>query len=205
MAGYAYFDGTHWVEGVTGAQIKALAAQGIIAPSTLIRMPNEKEVTADKITGLEFGFVPASPQNPEPPQPELPRSEPFSTPTPVPVPSTFNESFNPYQVPASVKNEPRFPTQDTKSYPALTILIGWTTFIAWFFAIIITIFGMVAFFRGFLVLVSGDVFGLFSLCIGLLIFAYAIITWVSIKAGAEILTIMIRLEHNTSRITDHKF
>ncbi len=58
MAGYAYFDKGEWVENLTAAQIKALAAEGIIQPHTFVRLPNGKEAAAGKIQGLEFGTVP---------------------------------------------------------------------------------------------------------------------------------------------------
>lgn len=51
---YAYFDGENWIENVDARGIKNLASVGTIQPKTLIRMPNGKEVTADKITGLVF-------------------------------------------------------------------------------------------------------------------------------------------------------
>ena len=51
---YAYFYDGQWIEGVTGFQIKGFAKSGLIQPNTQIRMPNGKEVLAEKITGLEF-------------------------------------------------------------------------------------------------------------------------------------------------------
>ena len=54
MASYAYFDGTEWVENVDAKGIKNLAKVGVIRPETLIRLPGGKEVSALKISGIDF-------------------------------------------------------------------------------------------------------------------------------------------------------
>jgi hypothetical protein len=55
MAGYAYFDGQKWVDGLTVAQAKELAKRGIITESTMIRNPTGQEAEARKFQGFEFG------------------------------------------------------------------------------------------------------------------------------------------------------
>ena len=64
MNTYSFFDGEKWVEQITAAQVKALAEQGIITPSTPIRMPNGKEALAEKIAGLEFAVSTVVPSVP---------------------------------------------------------------------------------------------------------------------------------------------
>ena len=77
---YAYFDGTQWIE-TNAREIKALAKNGIIKPDTWIRMPGGRDVTADKITGLEFAAIPVAPAAVPVPLSESPQNTPVISPS----------------------------------------------------------------------------------------------------------------------------
>jgi hypothetical protein len=93
MTNWYYFDNNGQKQGpINSAQLKTLAANGLVTPTTTILTEDGKGSVAGKIKGLEFPQEsvysveqPTSPP-PNPTPPSLPQSPPSPQPVPIPFP-----------------------------------------------------------------------------------------------------------------------
>lgn len=98
-----YYEGSTRLGPVNPAQLKALAARGIVTPDTVVEA-GSKKLLASKVKGLEF--PPAAPAVPPPVPPVFPAAEPAAAPSEKPRTETVFTPFGGVEVEKSLPEMP---------------------------------------------------------------------------------------------------